>query len=199
MRQPGVTTAYVRQRMPQGRIPTWLFYRRHCKREKHRASSKMFGRTVLSASKIKLDSRVNSTLMVRSIFNFLMTRNHLFPLALDFCVGDDDFKDLRDTTSLFVSTLFASTCSNSSLRGQHLISSDSRTSPLARHVRLRTPDISHTDQAASLFMWCRGTGVTSHTHPSFDLLYPHSDNCKVGLFWDTNTTVSIQQKVRCEL
>ncbi len=43
-------------------------------------------------------------------------------------------------------------------------------------------------------MWCRGTGVTNHTHPSFDLLYPRSDNCKVGLYCDTNSTVCIQQK-----
>lgn len=46
--------------------------------------------------KLVLDNRVNSTVMVRGIFNFLMTRNHLFPL--DSCIGPDDYKDLRDTS-----------------------------------------------------------------------------------------------------
>ena len=41
---------------------------------------------------------------------------------------------------------------------------------------------------------CRGMGVTNHTHPSFDFRYPRSDNCKVGLYCDTNTTVCIQEK-----
>jgi hypothetical protein len=43
-------------------------------------------------------------------------------------------------------------------------------------------------------MWCRGTGATNDTHSSFGLLYPSSDNCKVGLYCDTNSTVCIQQR-----
>ena len=96
--------------------------------------------------------------------------------------------------ALFVSTLHASTCSESSLPGHGLISADLRMSPLARHVRLKTPDTSHTDQAASFPILCRGTGVTNHTYPPFDLIYPCSDNCRVGLYCDTNTTVCIQEK-----
>lgn len=50
------------------------------------------------------------------------------------------------------------------------------------------------DQVASLSTWCRGTGAINYPQTTFDLLYLRSDNCKIGLYCDTNTTVCIQQK-----
>src|SRR6266404_983183 len=49
-------------------------------------------------------------------------------------------------------------------------------------------------QRASSSMWCRGPSVIHHAHLSFDLLFSHSDNCKVGLYCDTKTTVCVQQQ-----
>jgi hypothetical protein len=37
-------------------------------------------------------------------------------------------------------------------------------------------------------------GVTNYTYASVGLLYPRSDNCKVGLYCDTNSTICIQQR-----
>ena len=103
MQQHGVTTAYVKTKGAAGTnsrlgilLATLQAGKSSSLLQNVPSISSVRTKDLSAPQKFKLDSRVNSTVTVRSIFNFLMTRNHLFPL--DSCVAPDNSKDLRDTT-----------------------------------------------------------------------------------------------------